>query len=186
VTGPALVAALRQGGLILWMRHGARDDRPGDVSDQQAAAHNCAEQSQLTSAGEAQARAVGAGMRSWGLPIVAVRTARLCRTEATGRLLGIGPVTDDAGLDEVSTWTDRGGAAGYQQAVWSILSTPPPAGQNLIAVTSNLTMPNPRPAMLANLGPAEVVVFRPHPGGAPELLARVGHGAWPALDRQAR
>jgi hypothetical protein len=181
VQGQALVSALRQGGLILWMRHTARDSRSGDVSDQQAAAHDCTPQSELTPDGVAQARTVGEGMRSLGLPIAAVYTARLCRTEATGQQLNVAPITDDARLDEATTWTDRGGDSAYQQAVAAILATPPPAGQDVVEVTSQLTIPNAQPAVLAQLGAGEIAVFRPHPGSSPELLARIGQDAWPAL-----
>lgn len=183
--GQALVRAFRRGGLILWMRHGTRDDHSGDVSDQQAAAHNCAQQSQLTQAGQAQAREVGAGIRALNLPIAAVHTARLCRTEATGRLLNVGQVTDDARLDEATTWTDRGGDAAYQKAVLSILSSTPLAGTDVVEVTSKLTIPHAQPPVLAQLGAGEVAVFRPNPNGSPQLLARIGHAAWPSLARQA-
>ncbi|NMH96179.1 histidine phosphatase family protein [Pseudonocardia acidicola] len=185
VQGQALVSALRQGGLILWMRHTARDSRSGDVSDQQAGAHDCAQQSELTPEGVSQARAVGEGMRSLGLPIAAVHTARLCRTQATAQQLDVAPVTDDARLDEATTWTDRGGDSAYQQAVAAILATPPPAGRDVVDVTSLLTIPNARPAVLAELGEGEVAVFRPHPDGGPELLVRIGRDAWPALVRAA-
>ncbi|WP_353226142.1 histidine phosphatase family protein [Salinisphaera hydrothermalis] len=181
VTGQALLRRLQRGGLILWIRHGARDDRPGDVSDAQAAAHNCAEQSRLTAQGKAQARAVGAGMRELNLPIAAVHAARLCRTRATARLLNVGPVKTDASLDEASTWHDRGGDAAYQQAVFKLLSTTPPKGKDILDVTSKLTVPNPRPPVLAALGPAEVAVFAPNPGGQPQLLARIGRKAWRQL-----
>ncbi len=140
--------------LIIWMRHGARDDRAGDVSDAQAATHNCAQQSRLTAQGQAQARKVGGGMRSLGLPIAAVHAARICRTESTARLLDVGPVTTDTRLDEASTWHDRGGNAAYQKAVFAILSTQPPPGQAVVEVTSKLTIPSPQPGVLAALGPA--------------------------------
>jgi len=181
VRGRALLRALRRGGLILWMRHGARDERSGLVSDAQAAAHDCAKQSRLTAKGEAQARAVGAGMRALKLPIAAVYAARLCRTEATARLLDVGPVKVDARLDEASTWRDRGGDAAYETAVLDLLSMPPPAGQNVAMVSSKLTVHHPHPAVLAELGTAEVAVFRPRPGNMPQLLARIGPRAWTKL-----
>ena len=106
-----LASMLRQGGLVLWMRHGERDSSSGDVTDVEAAAHDCARQSLLTQAGMTQARSVGAAIRELKLPIAAVYAARLCRTEATAELLGVGPVSKDDRLDEATTWTDRGGDA---------------------------------------------------------------------------
>jgi len=186
VTGAALVDKLRQGGLILWMRHGERDNRAGDESDAQAAAHDCAKQSQLTAKGRTQAQTVGAGIRALNLPIAEAHPARLCRTEATARLLNVGPVATDSRLDEASTWHDRGGDAAYEKAVFNILSTQPPAGQDVVEVTSKLTTPNPEPAVLATLGPAEIAVFKPGSNGQPQLLARIGWKAWHRLEKAAR
>ncbi|KEZ76026.1 histidine phosphatase family protein [Salinisphaera hydrothermalis] len=185
VTGQALVEHLRQGGLILWMRHGARDDRPGEVTDAQAAAHNCAQQSQLTAKGQTQARAVGAGMRALNLPIARVNAARLCRTETTARLLNVGPVHTEARLDAASTWKDRGGDAAYENAIAALLSNAPPPGKDVVDVTSKLTTAHPEPAVLAALSPGEVAVFAPDPDGPPRLLARIGRRAWPELARES-
>jgi hypothetical protein len=129
----------------------------------------------------AQARAVGAGMRSLKLPIAAVYAARLCRTEATAQLLNVGSTRLDDRLDEATTWTDRGGDGASQRAVLAILSTSPPKGQDVVEVTSQLTIANPQPAFLAEMDVGEVAVFRPHPDGSSELLARIGRDAWPML-----
>lgn len=181
--GQTLIQALRQGGLILWMRHGARDSRSGDVSDQQAAAHDCVSQSQLTAEGEAQAREVGAALRTVLVPVETVYVARLCRTEASGKLLGVAPVVEDSRLDEATTWTDRGGDEAYRKAIAAFLATRPPAGKNLVAVTSQLTISDPRPKGLADLGPAEIVVLKPSPAEAPEVLARIRPSDWQSLER---
>jgi hypothetical protein len=185
ITPKQLVAGLRQGGLILWMRHGERDSRSGDVSDAQAVEHNCAEQSALTEVGVAQARAVGEGIRSLKLPIGTVYAARLCRTQITAESLGLGPVILDSRLDEATTWTDRGGDAAYESAIIGLISAAPPVGQNIVEVTSQLTTKDPQPSVLAVTGAAETVVFRPKLGGSAEVVARIGRDAWPALLRLA-
>lgn len=185
VTGPALVKQLRDGGLILWMRHGTRDNRPGDVTDAQAKAHDCPQQSELTAEGEAQARAVGEGIRALKLPIAVAYAARLCRTETTAHLLNVAPVSPDDRLDEPSTWTNRGGDAADQKAVLELLNTPIQPGKDVVVVASKLTIPNPHPAVLAALGPAEVAIFRPNPHGDPQLIAQIGYKAWATLAREA-
>lgn len=179
--GTALVRALRAGGLLLWMRHTERDTRSGVVTPQQAASHDCAAQSELTPTGRQHAEQIGSAMRALRLPITAVHTARLCRTLTTGRLLRVAPVSEDARLDASSTWVNRGGAAAQQRATLQVLSEAPPAGTDLVLVSSALDIPQPQPEVLRDLGPGEVAVFRPGPPGKATLLARIGELAWPAL-----
>ncbi len=181
VHGAALVRALREGGLLLWMRHTERDERSGTVTPEQAANHDCATQSELTAIGRQHAEQIGAAMRALNLPIAAVRTARLCRTETTGRLVNLVPVTDDDRLDASSTWANRGGVAAEQRATLQVLSEQPPAGKDLVLISSALDIRQPQPAVLRDLGPGETAVFRPGPAGKATLLARIGESAWPTL-----
>jgi hypothetical protein len=185
ITGPlqgaTLVHALRAGGVLLWMRHTERDNRSGTVTPEQAASHDCAAQSQLSTIGRHHATQIGAALRALRLPIAAVRTARLCRTEDTGRLLNIAPVTDDDRLDASSTWVNRGGAAAEQHATLQVLSEQPPPGKDIVLISSALDIPHAQPAVLGDLGPGETAVFRPGPAGQATLLARIGESAWPTL-----
>lgn len=185
ITGPlqgaALVQALRKGGLLLWMSYTERDDRPGAVTPEQATSHDCAAQSALTSAGRQHVKQIGAAIRALRLPISAVRTARLCRAQTTGRLLHVAPMTDDPRLDASSTWANRGDAAAQQRATLQVLSEAPPAGTDVVLISSALDIPAPQPAVLHDLGPGEIIVFRPGPAGNATLLARIGESAWPAL-----
>jgi hypothetical protein len=161
VHGAALVRALREGGLLLWMRHTERDERSGTVTQEQAVNHDCATQSELTTLGRQHAEQIGAAMRAVNLPIAAVRTARLCRTETTGRLVNLAPATDDDRLDASSTWANRGGAAAEQRATLQVLSEQPPTGTDLVLISSALDIPQPQPAVLRDLDPGETAVFRP-------------------------
>ncbi|MGH3846808.1 MAG: hypothetical protein ACRDR6_29660 [Pseudonocardiaceae bacterium] len=181
VRGAALVAALHQGGVLLWIRHTERDNRTATVTPQQAASHDCAAQSELTPTGRQHATQIGAAIRALTLPIGAVHTARLCRTETTGRLLNLTPVTDDDRLDAASTWINRGGPTAEQRATQQLLSEQPPPGQDLVLISSALDIPHPQPTVLHDLGPGETAVFRPGPPGHPTLLARIGETAWPTL-----
>jgi hypothetical protein len=181
VQGVALVRALREGGLLLWMRHTERDNRSATVTPEQVASHDCAAQSVLTATGRQHAEQIGAAMRALHLPIAVVRTARLCRTEITGQLLNIAPVTDDDRLDASSTWVNRGGATAEQRATLQVLSEEPPTGQDSVLISSALDIPHPQPAVLHDLGPGETAVFRPGPDGKATLLARIGESAWPVL-----
>jgi hypothetical protein len=183
ITGPlqgaALVRGLRGGGLLLWMRHTERDDRSGTVTPLQAASLDCAARSALTATGRQHATQIGAALRGLDLPIAAVRTARLCRTQDTGRL-AIAAVTDDDRLDASSTWADRGGGA-EQQATLGVLAEQSSPGTDVVLVSSALGIPQAQPAVLGALGPGETAVFGPGPVGKATLLARIGESAWPTL-----
>lgn len=188
ITGPlqgaALVQALRKGGLLLWMSHTERDDRSGAVTPEQLTSHDCAAQSELTATGRQHAKQIGAAIRALQLPITAVHTARLCRTQTTGRLLRIAPMTDDARLDASSTWGNRGGAAAQQRATLQVLSEAPPAGTDVVLISSAVDIPDIpafQPTVLQDIGAGEIVVFRPGPAGNATLLARIGESAWPEL-----
>jgi hypothetical protein len=181
VQGAALVQALRAGGLMLWIRHTERDTRSATVIPEQAASHDCATQSMLTATGRQHAEQIGTALRALQLPIAAVRTGRLCRTEETGQLLNIAPVSDDDRLDASSTWVNRGGAAAEQRATLQVLSEPPPPGKDIVLISSALDIPHAQPAILHDLGPGETAVFRPGPPGKATLLAHIGESAWPTL-----
>jgi hypothetical protein len=84
-------------------RGGVAGERSGTVTPEQAANHDCTTQSELTAIGRQHVEQIGAAMRALNLPIATVRTARLCRTETTGRVVNLTPVTDDDRLDASST-----------------------------------------------------------------------------------
>jgi hypothetical protein len=96
-------------------------------------------------------------------------------------LLKIAPVTDDDRLDASSTWVNRGGAAAEQHATLQVLSELPPAGKDVVLISSALDIPQPQPTVLRDLGPGETAVFRPGPAGKATLLARIGESACPKL-----
>jgi len=86
--GKALVAALREGGFVLFMRHGRQVNPP--PQDCSAAA--------LAPEGRAQAAAVGASLRKLGIPIGEVRASTFCRASITARLMDLGSVEETPDL----------------------------------------------------------------------------------------
>lgn len=91
---PALLAELRQGGLLIYFRHGEtpnhRDPEPGDTAD-------CAAQRNLSAEGRAQARAIGEAFKALEIPLGIVRASPKCRCLDTARL-AFGRVESDAWL----------------------------------------------------------------------------------------
>ena len=95
----AWVAALRDGGYVIVLRHGATytdqaDTNPLDPKD-------TAHQRQLNDAGRAAAKSMGDALRTLKIPVGKVQTSQFQRAVETGTLLGFGeasPTADLAGL----------------------------------------------------------------------------------------
>ena len=79
---PALVAALRGGGHTIYLRHAITDRSQVDTGR----LHDRAGQRNLSAAGMAQARALGAAWRRLGLPLGAVLTSPVFRAQETAQL----------------------------------------------------------------------------------------------------
>ncbi len=76
--GKALVEALRQGGYVLYLRHASTDFGQNDEAMTDYA--NCAQQRNLTDAGRAEARAIGAAIKELRIPVGPVLASPYCRT----------------------------------------------------------------------------------------------------------
>jgi len=83
--GAGTLSALRAGGYILYFRHTATDF--GQNDEKMTGYEDCATQRNLTDGGRADARAIGAAIRSLGIPIGDVLASPYCRTRETAELI---------------------------------------------------------------------------------------------------
>ena len=83
--GATLLSALRAGGYVLYFRHTATDF--GQNDEKMTGFEDCANQRNLTDGGRADARAIGAAIRSLGIPIGDVLASPFCRTRETAELI---------------------------------------------------------------------------------------------------
>src|SRR3979411_2215339 len=95
---PAWVAALRDGGYVIVVRHGATyadqaDTNPLDPKD-------TAHQRQLNDARRAAAKCLGDPLRRLKIPAGKVQTSQFQRAVETGPLLGFGEVSSTADIAE--------------------------------------------------------------------------------------
>jgi len=81
---PALLAKLRQGGYVLFLRHTSTDFSQDD--QRMTSFEDCANQRNLTDKGRDEARALGAQLKRLGIPIGTVYASPFCRTLETARL----------------------------------------------------------------------------------------------------
>jgi hypothetical protein len=84
LSGKELIAALKQGGYVIYFRHTSTDFGQNDES--MTNFEDCATQRNLTDKGREEARKIGAAMRELQLPIGKVLASPFCRTHETATL----------------------------------------------------------------------------------------------------
>jgi phosphohistidine phosphatase SixA len=166
IGGQALVAALRRGGFIVYVRH-AQQGGP------QQEAPPCT-YANLLPQGEAQAKALGEALHRLAIPIGRVRSSQFCRAIETARLLGFGEPELVPGLAISAPDTPE-----LHAARGKILAEAPPAGSNVLVVSHGHA--SRVEAERIQLDLLEVIVFRPDGRGHTEPVARVRLADWAAL-----
>jgi hypothetical protein len=165
----ALIEALRRGGFVLYMRHALQIPPTSDVCDK----------SNLTEAGEAQARKVGDAVRVLGIPIGAVKSSQPCRAQDTARLLALGKVDVTEELNPLGPRPKDDMSAGRLR----LLGKTPQPGTNTILV-SHVHGGRDRNDWI-QLEIAEIIVYKPDGKNGALPVARIRLEAWENLSRLA-
>jgi phosphohistidine phosphatase SixA len=173
LSGSALLAALRDGGLIVYFRHTSTDF--GQNDEQMTGYEDCARQRNLTDRGRAEAQRIGDSLKRLAIPIGEVMASPFCRTMETARLI-FGRATAAPAV--------RGGPARAESPeryaeLRKLLSTPPPAGVDLAIVSHG----NPFAAVAGTpyLAEGEAAVIRPLDSNGFVIVARIPKDGWAAL-----
>lgn len=166
-----LVRLLRGGRLTLYIRHTATDFSRNDSNSR--GPEDCANQRPLTDAGRADARAIGAAIRTLRIPIGEVLASPTCRTVETAQLI-FGRAKPDAAV--------RGGGAGIEapdrwEPLRALLRAAPEKGNRAIASHGN---PIYAVAGAPYLGEGETLVIR-GTGTDFEVIARLTLVEWKRL-----
>jgi hypothetical protein len=171
--GPALLAALRGGGYILYFRHTSTDF--GQNDERMTGYEDCATQRNLTDAGRAEARTIGIALRELGIPIGDVLASPFCRTMETAQQM--------FGRARASPAV-RGGpsqpASPERYAeLRTLLATPVGGGTNLAIASHG----NPFRAVVGGpyLAEGEAAVIAPRGSDGFSIVARVRKDEWLAL-----
>jgi phosphohistidine phosphatase SixA len=174
LAGPALLAALRGGGYVLFFRHTATDF--GQNDDKMTGYEDCSTQRNLTDKGRADARAIGTDLRALAIPVSDVLASPFCRTRETAELV-FGRMTVSAAA--------RGGPAQPDSperyaALRELLAAPVPRGTNLAIVSHG----NPYRAVVGgpSLAEGEAAVIEPRGAAGFRVVARVRPDAWRGLE----
>jgi broad specificity phosphatase PhoE len=172
--GRDLVARLRQGGHIIFIRHAAteatQDDPSPDLADPST-------QRNLSDAGRVQARQLGRAIRRLRIPVGMVLASPYARTRETAEL-AFGRdrvrVTRDL-LNEAFPGTDDEDLA---RRLRRLLAIRPPAGQNAVLVSHGFNLQG---ATGLSVAEGESAVFAPGEAGRSRLVARITVEEWQTL-----
>lgn len=176
----ALVEMLRGGGYNIYFRHVGTDWSQSDRVERRDDWLDCdpARMRQLSDEGRADAVAVGAAMRSLGIPVGEVLASPYCRTMETARLMQLGPVRASTEVMNLRSAEYFGGRQAIVASARRLLSTPPPEGSNRVIVAHGNVA---REATPVYPGEGEGVVFEPLGAGF-RLVGRVTPDDWRRID----
>jgi broad specificity phosphatase PhoE len=153
-----LWALLQGGGQVVLMRHGVTYPETGEAPG--ARVGDCATQRNLSAAGKAEARQVGAAFRAHQVPVGEVRSSRWCRCLDTARL-AFGRVEPWPEL-EFAGWDDTPEKRRRERALRDLAGTRPARG-NTILVSHGFVI---GPLVGASPATAEFFVLTPQPDGS--------------------
>jgi phosphohistidine phosphatase SixA len=170
---PTLAQALRQGGYVIFFRHGPAEEatRAGAIAALPPDLRECdGANRSLTEAGVAQVRATGQALRALGIPVGSVIASPSCRcVETAWYAFEQRPV-----LERELARTFGGG-----RALRRLLGTRPGAGTNTVVVghVSNVLA-----AADTSIEQGDALLVQPLDDGTFRVVARVEPDGWAALD----
>ena len=168
-----LVEALQEGGLVIYLRHGATDRSREDAGVIDLA--DCSTQRNLNDAGREQGRTIGRAFRALGIPVDEVLASEYCRTRETGEL-AFGSVE----LEPDLTGFPNAGDPTYEERVTRTrkLLGEDLGGGNLVLVGH---IKNIEAAAQVSIEEGELAVFEPLGADDFRHLGSIPASSWPQL-----
>jgi broad specificity phosphatase PhoE len=174
-TDQEIVAALRAGGLVILVRHGATFPDQADTDPLNF--DNIGAQRNLNDKGKALAKTFGDSLREVGVPVGKVYTSKYNRAYETAVVAGFKDVEKTPDLTEGGLIVSPNENSRRAEALRKMLATEPTAGANTVLITH-------QPNIIAALGKdwfdvkeGEASLFRPE-NGSYRLVARVQMDEW--------
>ncbi|MDP1962996.1 MAG: histidine phosphatase family protein [Reyranella sp.] len=162
----ALLAELRQGGFVIYLRHAETAATPepavGDLAD-------CSWQRNLNDVGRHQAATVGNRLKEQGIAVSTLEASPFCRTRQTAELaFGREPKINLELLYHVTQTPEQAAAANAR--LKARLGERPPAGGNLVLVGHSPTM---KEASAVELPEGEAAIVKPNGDGTFRVVGRL-------------
>ena len=170
-----LVQALRAGGLVIVVRHGATFPDQADTDPLNF--DNIAAQRNLNEKGKALAKAFGDAIRQARVPVGRVFTSKYNRAYETAVIAGFKDIEKTADITEGGLIVSPNENARRMDAFRKLLGTAPMPGTNTILITHKPNIVDALGKDWFDVKEGEASIFRPENGGY-KLLARVQMDEW--------
>ena len=182
VPGPAAAddteQALRAGGLVIVVRHGATFADQADTDPLNF--ENIAAQRNLNDKGKTLAKAFGDALRQGGIPVGEVYTSKYNRAYETAVIAGLKNIEKTADLTEGGLVVSPNENNRRIEAFHKMLGTAPKPGTNTIFITHKPNIVDALGKDWFDVKEGEASLFRPE-NGSYKLLARVQLDEWPRI-----
>jgi phosphohistidine phosphatase SixA len=173
-----VVQALRAGGSIIVVRHGATFPDQADTDPLNF--DNIAAQRNLNDKGKALAKAFGDAIRQAGVPVGKVFTSKYNRAYETAVVAGFKDIEKTADITEGGLVVSPNENNRRIDAFRKLLSTAPTPGTNTILITHKPNIVDALGKDWFDVKEGEASIFRPE-NGSYKLIARVQMEEWPHL-----
>jgi broad specificity phosphatase PhoE len=178
-----VVKALRAGGLVIVVRHGATFPDQADTDPLNF--DNIAAQRNLNDKGKALAKAFGDALRQAAIPVGKVYTSKYNRAYETAVIAGFKDIEKTADITEGGLVVSPNENNRRTDAFRKLLGTAPVSGTNTILITHKPNIVDALGKDWFDVREGEASLFRPENGGY-KLVARVQMEEWPHLGAVAK
>ena len=173
-----LVQALRAGGSVIVVRHGATFPDQADTDPLNF--DNIAAQRNLNDKGKALAKSFGDAIRQAGVPVGRVFTSKYNRAYETAVVAGFKDIEKTADITEGGLVVSPNENSRRIDAFHKLLGTPPMSGTNTILITHKPNIVDALGKDWFDVKEGEASIFRPEKGSY-KLIARVQMEEWPRV-----
>jgi phosphohistidine phosphatase SixA len=178
-----LMPALRGGGFVIVVRHGATFPEQADTDPLNF--DNIAAQRNLNDRGKALAKAFGGAVRHAGIPIGEVFTSKYNRAYETAVIAGFTAIKTTADITEGGLVVSPNENNRRSDAFRKLLGTAPTPGTNTILITHKPNIVDALGKEWFDVKEGEASIFKPTDGKY-QLVARVQMEDWPKLTASAK
>jgi phosphohistidine phosphatase SixA len=171
---PAL-GELKRGGYVIFIRHTATDWQTADAESLDL--KNCATQRSLSDKGRDDARAIGAAIKRFSVPVGRVAASPYCRCLETARL-AFGQADVDDGLAQLAGKPTQAEWQPVFEKLRSRLATRPAPGTNTVLVGHGTSLLG---AAQVKVEEGQAAIFEPRGNGEFRLVGRLAVADWAKL-----
>jgi broad specificity phosphatase PhoE len=178
-----IVKALRAGGFVMVVRHGATFPDQADTDPLNF--DNIAAQRNLNDKGKALAKAFGNAIREAGVSVGKVYTSKYNRAYETAVIAGFKDIEKTADITEGGLVVSPNENNRRVDAFHKLLGTAPTPGTNTILITHKPNIVDALGKDWFDVREGEATIFRPE-NGSYKLIARVQMEDWPHMAAAAK